>query len=338
MPFLPTYEGFDSDMRRRQRRAPGQAIAMQQTRPALSKPAPQPQPNAGGPARVGPSGQHVNFDQYMRANQGAAQASAGQMAGGIAAQGQAALGGLAQQQAAFNAQTQANQTGAGATYGGPTGLHDVGRGPGRAQSLEQTSGPVARGGQMSRGLQAQQSQSVMPQPVGDYGALRQQALEAQRAAEVTGQRGGVESTLRAGHGGGYSGGESAFDAALTGAAGRDRFNDLRQTYGGILDRFTDAERAAGQTGAEAAAGYAPPVSRELAYGPEASLGDPRLSGRGGDTGHRLTDRSGGQFDMADPNNLSDEQLNAQGYMYSQAPGESYAHYSDRVAGRGQGVG
>lgn len=52
----------------------------------------------------------------------------------------------------------------------------------------------------------------------------------------------------------------------------------------------------------------------------------------------LEDLTGGKFEGQDPNTMTDEQLNAMGYMYEQAPGETYAHYSKRVCERKKGKG
>jgi hypothetical protein len=150
------------------------------------------------------------------------------------------------------------------------------------------------------------------------------AQAAQDKAKLAGTMGGRSELLNQQYGGqGYGQGENDLDNALMGSASGGRLEQLSQKYKGLTDyvrgkqqQVTDAAKAKVTTGQQ-------PVEREPLPPPPGAA--PAQT--------PMTDRSAGANEGRDPNTLSDSELNAQGYMYDQAPGESYAHFSDRVSAR-----
>jgi hypothetical protein len=77
--------------------------------------------------------------------------------------------------------------------------------------------------------------------LGNYGAVQQQAGQAQQNAALTATSGGIDALVGQQYG---PRGNSAFDGALAGTVGAGRFTQLRQQYGGLMDALGGAETAA----------------------------------------------------------------------------------------------
>jgi hypothetical protein len=261
--------------------------------PALGMGAPA-APTAGNSQPHQPAGQRASLADYFRANMGQ----------------QSTQGMVNKQNPALN--TAENLRGMGGV-----GIQSQGSaGGGMSGQLGQRAGPV--------------QQYFGPSKHEDYGAA---AKAAEGRAGLLSTQGGRQEALRQDYGQ-SSAGESNLDAALLGAAGGDRMQKAASRYKGLGDMFRSQGRAKHAD-----------VGRELAYGDAQVDNGPKKVGyengelwapepdRPGGADQVLKDVSGGQSQGKDPNTLSDNELNAMGYMYSQAPGESYKHYSDRVAAR-----
>lgn len=152
------------------------------------------------------------------------------------------------------------------------------------------------------------------------------ADSAQQKAGLLGTPGGQTQLLDSLYGSGRTTGESNLDNALLGGGGgNSRMGELQSRYknfsgyvrGNIADNNTQAAGKRFGEGAELAA------TQRRIMGEEDAVTNQR--------------RIMAEEDAANPDRQSDAQLSAAGYMHQQAPGESYAHYSDRVAARnGQG--
>jgi hypothetical protein len=116
--------------------------------------------------------------------------------------------------------------------------------------------------------------------------------------------------------GGYGSGMAAFDSALAG--GSQAVQGAQSRYGNLMQRLTDAQKSQAdlvqhrqdEAAKSAMATQADRMQHPTAQAPAAAPG------------------------MSPQDKMGDEQLTQMGYGYSQAPGESYAHYSDRIARRG----
>lgn len=105
--------------------------------------------------------------------------------------------------------------------------------------------------------------------LGNYGAVQQQAGQAQQRAALTATSGGIDALVGQQYG---PRSNSAFDGALTGSAGQGRFAQLRQQYGGLMDVLGGAETAAA---ARAQAGQS---EADWLKANEGNLGGPVLKG------------------------------------------------------------
>lgn len=162
----------------------------------------------------------IGLDMYLEANRAKAGAMADELASSVASKGALAEKELADVQRLFAEGLQAGQLGfdekdltaeearrrAGITYSGPTGLGEV------------------------KG----------------YSEARQKAEEAERQAQGLTSLYGRQAALQEkyGQGGGYTAGQQRFDAALSGAAGGQRFDELKSKYGSLSSAFDTAAKTA----------------------------------------------------------------------------------------------
>lgn len=161
---------------------------------------------------------------------------------------------------------------------------------------------------------------------------QQAAGEVESQAGLLGSWGGREQLLRQQAGPQYSQGEANFDNALLGGAAGARMADLSKRYSGLADMVGGRKYAstAPMTPPPWTGTQKGPYEEQVDNGPNNKAQD---SGAAGENGRTQKDLTGGANAGKDPNSLSDEELSAMGYMDGPAPGESYAHYSDRIAGR-----
>lgn len=87
-----------------------------------------------------------------------------------------------------------------------------------------------------------------------FADLTTKVQDAQAGVRNTGSGYGLQAHMqdRYGGSGGYTGGQSALDAALTGASGGQRFHQLQQDYGGLQGYLDDANKASSEYGQNAA--------------------------------------------------------------------------------------
>ncbi len=228
---------------------------------------PAPAAPTSGPS---PSGQYTNFDRLYAANADAAKATAGQMRQGVESSAQKAQQGLGGLQHEFNqrvtggalsqmpGQGQQQTAGgvaavtsarpesgpAGTTYTGPPGQTNVDQW--RTYSQAKYTGPDS--------LEALQR----------YGQVAADTREAQRQLGATASQEGREALLRRqASAGGYTRGQSRFDAGLTGYAGGPGFEETRKRYGDLEKALTDAN-AASRGSADRARGFTEQAAK--AYG------------------------------------------------------------------------
>lgn len=261
---------------------------------------------------------------------------------------QRSAGGAAQQP------TQRSGSFQGVTHGGMASLADYYRANmGQAQGMaDKALGGVQAEGAMlqsagRRGGQALQGNSHFAGAGAnvaggvDVKSLSEQAGDVQRKADLLSTQGGRQEALRQQYGT-SSAGESALDAALLGGAAGGRIDKARTGMAALGDYFRQDEASRRAAGEALQAGRTANPSRataDHAYGPngEATNEAPRNVGVGKDANAPMQDISSGLNASKDPNTLSDNELNAMGYMHQPAPGESYEHYSNRIAAR-KGVG
>lgn len=95
--------------------------------------------------------------------------------------------------------------------------------------------------QLTNGAQGAYTGPTSLDVMSGYGAANDAKAAADDQLAATSSDAGIQGLLQAqGQPGGYSEGQSEFDAALTGAAGQQQFADERNQYGGLDKMFTDA--------------------------------------------------------------------------------------------------
>jgi hypothetical protein len=287
-----------------------------------------PAPLAGAPpAPINPQASSasgfVSFDQRLNANQGAADAMAGRVAGNTQKAAEKAKGQLGQVQQTFNEQLQggslqappapkpagnttlsaaqgtpppgqpaASVVPAGMVRGGspynqilqsggamtaaPT-LPTAGRtlAP-TGTALRQIGAPPIGGDSMRRVLSdREKSQVAYSGPdslrgVEGFDALERATLDADSRLGATRDNAGREQLVADAYAGSRTGGGSALDAALTGAAGGERFAQLRRNYGSLGKLLSEADV---RSQAQADAARASTADAAKAYGVIADKAD-----------------------------------------------------------------
>jgi hypothetical protein len=181
--------------------------------------APAPAPVAGGapapqqpqaPAQPARSGSgFVGFDRYLQANRQGAQNMATTVGDAVEKSGQEAVGALQGGTDTFAAKSQGVGTGGAppTTYTGPKTWEEAGV---------------------------------------DVGDVTKKVVDASGKVSSLGTPGGVASLLKESYNGPTTAGGSALDAALTGAAGGQRFQQLNTAYGDLTQRLLDASGGAGK--------------------------------------------------------------------------------------------
>ena len=209
----------------------------------------------------------------------------------------------------------------------------------KALGVARQSGLAMGEGPTMAGRSATQSRPGGSRPVSQAlrGMQDTYAREAESKSGLLGSTGGVQELLGQEYKGAYSSGESALDAGLMGGVAGERMAGLKKRYSGLtgmLQKNRAAIDAANAAAAETA------KARKMAdkyQDVERTDEGPRNVGTGGEKAGP-DDRTDGSYAGQDPNTLSDEVLDAQGWYASPAPGESYAHYSDRMdRKKGKGV-
>lgn len=131
----------------------------------------------------------------------------------------------------------------------------------------------------------------------------------------------------------YSSGEKDLDSALIGIESGGKLNDLSKRYSGLTNMVRQRNENNALAPSLTTAGQNP-NTMETAV----AAGLPTM-----EQAAAYQEQPGGYKDLTDgsavaqgkdPNTLSDEELSAMGYYDTQAPGETYAHYSDRMQARG----
>jgi hypothetical protein len=150
-----------------------------------------------------------------------------------------------------------------------------------------------------------------------------QVADVEQRAGAVATQGGREALLAKDNAktGSYTQGMAALDAALSGQQGGDKMQATATRFKGLGD-YLQGQHAQQD---------APKKPRQVAYITEARTTGTAPGGYipAGPQG----DLAEGKYQNRDPNELSDDDLNAAGYMYEPAPGESYEHFDARVAAR-----
>lgn len=246
------------------------------------------QASTSAPKAPDTSSGFISFDRVMAANKDAAKKSAEKVAGGLAQKGQQARQGVQQASQAFGQQVQAGMptylqpgvpqkpaqqsTGKAAADPYAPVAQQQAKGVATPQSPQQAKGSAPSGyavgtgqGYLSPEQAAQMAQAKYtgPEAMSDSAGwedLLGSSREAQRQAAMTGQRdalgglqgdAGLQTLLEEQVSGPYSKGESRFDAALLGRAGRRDFDALSDEYGDLLGETQRADEASRAMAGEA---------------------------------------------------------------------------------------
>ncbi len=106
--------------------------------------------------------------------------------------------------------------------------------------------------------------------VDGFDALEQSALDADDRLASTADNAGLEGLVSDAYAGSRTGGGTTLDAAFTGAAGGERFADLRRQYAGLSKKVSDANLAAQ---GQASAAKASTADAAKGYGAKADAAD-----------------------------------------------------------------
>lgn len=240
-------------------------------------PAPAPTPASSSPTPQSTSTDHVSWDRILSANKDSAKAASDKLAAGVEKRAQDVQGQVGQARATFGGEVLegtpdgARPTGTGLdekpaaptnVFGQPTRTPQVQPSPLAPPVV--TDAPAGLRVTQSGGrgaLSPEQAKARAAQKYTGPGALSEDAGwgdilraggEASRRVGLTQSRdgrgqlqgdSGIEALLREQTPGGYTPGQSRQDAALLGATGRGRFNDLQQKYGGIMGELGAADDA-----------------------------------------------------------------------------------------------
>lgn len=162
----------------------------------------------------------VGFDRYFQANQEGAQAMAKR------------VGDTVEQRA---------QTGAGAIQGATDTFNSKSQG----LTYDPKKAPTADDAQKLAGTTYTGPKDWAEAGV-DTGAVQEKVNAGQAAVAGLGSAGGLASLLREGYRAPVAAGASMLDAALTGAAGGDRFSKLQAQFGDLEKHLTDTRAADGK--------------------------------------------------------------------------------------------
>lgn len=178
----------------------------------------------------------IGLDKYLAANRKKAEDMAGGLSGGVETAGGEATGWLEDAQRGF--------------------MRDVGA------SMPQVNegAPLSAADAAALGTSAYTGPNSLGEREG-WDAARQKADKASQGVNALNSFAGRQAMLQDQYGkqGGYTQGQQRLDSFLTGAAGGNRFEQLKQQYGGLSDAFGTANTASqkqAQTAAESAAATA----------------------------------------------------------------------------------
>jgi len=184
-----------------------------------------------------PSGSYTNFDRIFAANKDAAEASAGKVRRGVEGSAEKAQAGLAGLQSSFNAGV---NTGSLQSQPTPQQRQQASAGGLMAMSTPAPTAGTYHGqpgsslDEWKRNSQAKYTGPGSLEALQQYGQVAADTREAQRQLRATGTQEGREALLRRqAQPGGYTRGQSRFDAGLVGAAGGKDFEATRGRYGDL---------------------------------------------------------------------------------------------------------
>jgi hypothetical protein len=224
--------------------------------PQSSAPTPAQQQASSGPSATG----YVNFERFFDANADAAKRSAGQVASTVGKSAETAKSDLGGVVSSFNQQAQAGTPSGPSTgdfrnasgmvthnaKGGQSGSYGTTQ-PGASATSQDKQKWTAGAANAAKGYTGPTSLDVMS----GYGAANDAKARAEDQLSATSSDAGLQGLLQAqSQPGGYSDQQSAFDAALAGAAGQGQFANERQQYGNLDKLFNDADTNAQNTVAQ----------------------------------------------------------------------------------------
>jgi hypothetical protein len=243
---------------------------------------PSPQPVGVAPNVPGASGGHVgggtvggsgfvNFDRILSANKDSANSMADSVNTNVANAAAGAQGAVRATQAKFSDDVRAGSTAYSGqkvsnqpSNGTATGVAGYAAQPTSSGKALAATGARSgmlpepeQGGSVSREEAADRADNVYngPDSLADnrynYAALQTQVQDAAAGLNSLNSAGGLQALLQKQTTGPYTQGQSAFDAALTGAVGGDRFTATQNTYAG-LDKLLEQANAQAKAQADAA--------------------------------------------------------------------------------------